>query len=87
MDLLASAPWPGNVRELASVIERLVVFERDETIEARHLSFLAGLRRISTPNLLPATTPPESLWTLRRMTEVYTKQVLARFGGDKQRAA
>jgi two-component system response regulator HydG len=74
------------VRELASVIERLVVFERDERIEARHLASLAD--RVSEPPSLPLTSvPAESLCTLRRLTQAYTEQVLAKTGGDKQRAA
>jgi two-component system response regulator HydG len=85
--VLAAAPWPGNVRELASVIERLVVFERDQRIEARHLAFLAGRRRSSSPQMIPVGAAAESLWTLRRLTQAYTEQVLARTGGDKQRAA
>jgi two-component system response regulator HydG len=87
LELLVSAPWPGNVRELASVIERLVVFEREERIESRHLSFLSKGPQVS-PSALPLSgSPAESLWTLRRMTQVYTEQVLAQTGGDKQRAA
>jgi two-component system response regulator HydG len=86
LEVLAAAPWRGNVRELASVIERLVVFERDERIEARHLASLAD--RVSEPPSLPLTSvPAESLCTLRRLTQAYTEQVLAKTGGDKQRAA
>jgi len=87
LEVLAAAPWQGNVRELASVIERLVVFERDETIEARHLSFLANRPPESTRMLPLAGVPAESMWTLRRLTQVYTEQVLAKTGGDKARAA
>jgi len=87
LEALAAAPWPGNVRELASVIERLVVFERDETIEARHLSFLANRPPESTRMLPLAGVPAESMWTLRRLTQAYTEQVLAKTGGDKARAA
>ncbi len=87
LEALAAAPWPGNVRELASVIERLVVFERDETIEARHLAFLANRPRETAPTLPLSGVPAESLWTLKRLTQVYTEQVLAKTGGDKARAA
>ena len=87
LELLVSAPWPGNVRELASVIERLVVFERNEQIVASHLSFLSKGPPASPSVLSVAGSPAESLWTLRRLTQAYTEQVLAQTGGDKQRAA
>jgi two-component system response regulator HydG len=84
LEMLASAPWPGNVRELASVVERLVVFGRDEQIEARHLLFLS-----KGPESVPALIcqPADAPWTLRRVTQAYTEQVLAQTGGNKQRAA
>ena len=75
------------MRELASVIERLVVFERDEEIEARHLAFLAEALPAAAPALPLAGAPAESLWPLRRMMQAYTEQVLAKTGGDKARAA
>ena len=87
LEVLSAAPWPGNVRELASVIERLVVFGREEKIEARHLSSLAQSPPSSPPPLLLSAMPTEALWTLRRLTEAYTEQVLAQTGGNKQRAA
>ncbi len=87
LEILAAWHWPGNVRELASVIERLVVFEREERIEARHLSFLTA-PEAEPPSALPvALSSMGPLWTLKRLTEAYTEQVLARTGGDKQRAA
>ncbi len=90
LEVLAAAPWPGNVRELASVIERLVVFVREEKIEARHLSFLTRAplappaRRV--PSLPPAglSSPP---CTMRSMMNAYMADVLAYTGGNKQRAA
>jgi two-component system, NtrC family, response regulator HydG len=87
LEVLAAARWPGNVRELASVIERLVVFERDERIEAHHVAFLADRASEPAPTLPLTSVPAESLCTLRRLTQAYTEQVLAKTGGDKQRAA
>jgi len=85
LDALCAAPWPGNVRELASVIERLVVFGREERLDARHVSFLAQ----SAP---PAAArwggwANDTPWTLRRLMQEYTEHVLTQTGGNKQRAA
>jgi two-component system, NtrC family, response regulator HydG len=82
LEMLASARWPGNVRELASVVERLVVFARDERIEVHHLFFLS-----KGPEPAPELVPADAQWTLRRVTQAYTEQVLAQTGGNKQRAA
>ena len=37
LELLQAYPWPGNVRELRNVIERVIILEADELIEAEHL--------------------------------------------------
>jgi two-component system, NtrC family, response regulator HydG len=87
LEILSAAPWPGNVRELASVIERLVVFGREESIAARHLSFLSKGAPSSPPPSPLSGLPAGAPWTLRRLTEAYTEQVLAETGGNKQRAA
>jgi two-component system, NtrC family, response regulator AtoC len=42
MERLAAYDWPGNVRELRNVIERIVILENKETIEAADLP--AGIR-------------------------------------------
>jgi two-component system, NtrC family, response regulator HydG len=90
LEILAAAPWRGNVRELVSVIERLVVFVREERIEARHLSFMSvAPPPLPAPSsMLPMAGPSaEAPWTMRRMMEAYAEQVLAQTGGNKQRAA
>jgi len=35
--ILVEYDWPGNIRELRNVIERIVILENDEMIEANHL--------------------------------------------------
>jgi two-component system nitrogen regulation response regulator NtrX len=37
LELLAGLPWPGNVRELRNIIERLVIMNPAEQIEARDI--------------------------------------------------
>jgi len=81
---LTEAQWPGNVRELASVVERAVVFGKDEWLVTRAPA--------SVHDAAPAGTVSwpfggEDPWTLRRLSSVYTDWVLAQSGGDKARAA
>jgi two-component system response regulator HydG len=85
LEVLCGAPWPGNVRELASVIERLVVFGREERIEARHVSFLAQSAPQQPGRWVGWTN--DTPWTLRRLMQEYTEHVLTQTGGNKQRAA
>jgi two-component system, NtrC family, response regulator AtoC len=40
-DRILSYPWPGNVREIRNAVERIVLLEREDTIQEKHLSFLA----------------------------------------------
>jgi two-component system, NtrC family, response regulator HydG len=87
LEILVTAPWPGNVRQLASVVERLVVFGREEAVEAPHVAFVheGSNRPVSTLPLPDA--PSDAPWTLRRVLDAYTEQVLQQTGGNKQRAA
>jgi DNA-binding NtrC family response regulator len=53
---LLSHHWPGNVRELRNVIERAVILETTEEIQARSLpdfSFETRLRKGETPTVAP----------------------------------
>ena len=43
MTQLTQAPWPGNVRELENAIERAVVLTQSPMIQARDITFAAGL--------------------------------------------
>ena len=40
-DVLLLYPWPGNVRELSHVIERAVLWSREDTLRLEHLSLTA----------------------------------------------
>jgi DNA-binding NtrC family response regulator len=40
-DALLLYPWPGNVRELSHVIERAVLWSREDTLRVEHLSLTA----------------------------------------------
>jgi two-component system response regulator HydG len=87
LEILVSAPWPGNVRELASVVERLVVFGREEVVEASHVARVHEVAHDPLPTPLRPGPLGGAPWTLRRVLEAYTDQVLEQTGGNKQRAA
>ena len=82
LNYLSCAVWKGNVRELASVIERLVVFGRDELIEGSALSFLSG----STQTIAEVEASRE-LCTLHQLNERHVARVLESTAGNKVRAA
>ena len=47
--VLLSYPWPGNVRELSHVIERAVLWSRDDTLNVEHLSVAAPMKAVAEP--------------------------------------
>ncbi len=60
LDLLKKYPWPGNVRELRNVIERVLILETKERIEAEDLppemtDFFEGARKASLVHEFPST--------------------------------
>ncbi len=61
--LLLDYSWPGNIRELANIIERAIVMDLDDLIDAEHI-WLDGtgvLPEISTPAGLPIGLTMEEL--------------------------
>ncbi len=54
-ELIQTYPWPGNVRQLKNAIERAVLIETDEWIEAHHLLRKSELNR---SNPTPKATMP-----------------------------
>jgi DNA-binding NtrC family response regulator len=76
--LLAYA-WPGNIRELANVLERAMILQQGERLEASDLG-LEG-RPSAGPGL------PDALLPLRDMERLYIERVLQRTGGNVSEAA
>jgi len=88
--VLAEAPWPGNVRELASAIERAVVFGVDGMIDVNQLSLGRSVAPPAPESSAPMQMwpfPSEAPWTLRRLSRAYAEWVIAKTGGNKERAA
>ncbi len=80
---LTRLPWTGNVRELENVLERLVIFSRDEVVGVEALVRFA-------PTLAEASHPlsgREEIVPLRQVENEYIAWVLGRCGGNKTKAA
>lgn len=78
--------WPGNVRELQNVVERAIVFSREnKVITPRHLpSELAPQQRDPVRSLMPS---PSFGMTLAEVEIAYIKEVLKREHANRTRAA
>jgi two-component system response regulator AtoC len=79
-------PWPGNVRELRNMIERVVLLEEGERLEAEHLLPEQSGRRApiaTTPTAAEAIALP----TLAQMEAEHIGEVLRLTAGNKSRAA
>lgn len=60
VELVTQYPWPGNVRQLRNVIERAVLVEAEEWIEAEHLLLDVPRVRQRGPQALHSdAAPPE----------------------------
>ncbi len=94
--ILARAAWPGNVRELENVIERAVLTADGESLLPGHIAFLDSQPGTMTASpagqdglrLDPARLHlPESGLDLEALTLTIIRQALAKFKGNKTRAA
>ena len=101
-DRLLTYPWPGNVRELSHVIERAVLWSRDFTLTAEHLSLTApdepsrvtsASRRDegkSADKAPKSETAPRADWEGAELTEVERSMIeraMHEAGGNQTRAA
>lgn len=75
-DMLAYS-WPGNIRELRNLIEREVLFSKDEWLSINTLSTPDSVQEDSKGPLVP----------LREMERRYIKKVLAATDNNKSQAA
>jgi len=77
--LLLRYPWPGNIRELANVLERAMILQRGERLEASDLGLQSR-----------ASSAPEGsgeLLSLRDMERLHIERVLQRTSGNVTEAA
>ncbi|GAB7081024.1 sigma-54-dependent transcriptional regulator [Megalodesulfovibrio paquesii] len=87
--LLRSCPWLGNVRELEHAIERAVLTCEGEVLLPEHLAFLTAeaSAQCSPALAVPPTDLPEGGLDLERLITAIIEQALAKFDGNKSRAA
>ncbi len=84
--------WPGNVRELENIIERLVIFSRDNVIDVEDLN-LAGVRigeRIPTSKEKREATEydfEDEVLSLNEMEKRHILRVLKKTNGNRSEAA
>lgn len=81
MDMFCHYDWPGNVRELKGLLERVIILNDNDVIDAEHLpsDFLWHFR-----------DPPRMMSLKKIKQSAETKAILDmlyRMGGDKKRAA
>ncbi len=81
-DMLIGYSWPGNVRELRNMVERaLILSGRSPEIRGEHLAF--GHTRPRRGLVLDFDHEP----TLEEIERDYLARMLARYGGNRARAA
>ncbi|MDR2549301.1 MAG: sigma-54 dependent transcriptional regulator [Desulfobulbus sp.] len=88
--MLVQYPWRGNIRELKNAVERVVLMEDGEQIEAAHLAFLAfpyhGGQAGQPPKVPDLRLPPEGI-QLDEVIKDLIVQALAMSGANKTQAA
>ncbi len=91
--LLTSYRWPGNVRELVNIVERLVVLNGGEVLDAaavrRCLPELGTAVRSAEGGVAqaPAMTASDATATLDEVERRHVLAMVDRFDGNKQAAA
>ncbi len=77
--VLRSYPWPGNLRELSNVLERAMILQRGDCLEAADL----GLE----DRLATAAEAPGDFVTLKEAEKAHIERVLNHTGGNVGEAA
>ena len=82
LDLLIGHSWPGNVRELKNALACALAFADTDTLEPRHLRFVAPAAEEPMLERLPLGGR-----SLHHIERAAIKQTLAQTGGNKSDAA
>ncbi len=82
-EILLSYPWPGNIRELRNTVERIILLEKGDTIDRRHLAFLS--EREEKVDFKPVI-PPQGI-VLEEIEKRYILEALRMKRGNKMQAA
>lgn len=80
-------PWYGNAREVRNAVERIVLLEKGETIEAKHLSFLGWDEAPGEDKVaFRVEIPPEGI-VLDELEKQFILEALRLKKGNKAQAA
>lgn len=86
--ILSAYEWPGNVRELKNLIERFVVLENTEVLEAKHFpKWIFGESMATDPPLPGKFILPESGIFLEEVEKDLILQALQKANHNKTQAA
>jgi two-component system response regulator AtoC len=86
--VLLEYPWPGNVRELRNLVERVVLLEEGDLIDAEHFPpELLGRRSAPASSAAAAVRDVLGLPTLAQIEADHISEVLRMTSGNKSRAA
>ncbi len=86
--VLLEYPWPGNVRELRNLVERVVLLEEGDLVDAEHFPpELLGRRSAPASSAAAAVRDVLGLPTLAQIEADHISEVLRMTAGNKSRAA
>jgi len=87
--ILETYRWPGNVRELRNVIERAILLEETDEIQAGSIQFASSRTPPESPPALAQiqTLPAAGDLSLKNSERLLIAQALEKTGGNKTRAA
>lgn len=93
-DILSNYHWPGNIRQLRNIMERLVILQRGEPVEVKHLPMSitqqAQMETDGASFLGEIQLPQDGIdlrEALQRFEDSMIKQALIQTGGNKNQAA
>ena len=86
LELMRRYRWPGNVRELRNVIERIVILEPTEIIQAQHLPAEIRYGHSSSSGRDPFVLPEEGV-NLEELELSLLRQALERTNNNQSAAA
>ena len=80
MDMLVAYDWPGNIRELRNVIERAIIFSRDEGVIHRpHLGF--NSQQSTSERSINFSFDHEP--TLEEIKQDYIQKIVEKYNGNR----
>ena len=83
--ILENYRWPGNVRELRNVIERAILLEEANQLQAGSIQFVSARIAMEPAAGSPARTPADL--SLKNSERTLIVQALEKTGGNKTKAA